>query len=135
VWFNQGAALEQEDAEAARAAYERAIAADPGFLDAHINLGRLLHDSGCLPKAEQVYREAIRGCGDDPVLLYNLGALLDDMGRKAEAVDAYESALRLDPGLADCHYNLSLLYQEQAKPKEALRHMARYRKLIGARSK
>lgn len=134
-WFDRGAALEREDAEAALQAYERAVAADPAFLDAHINLGRLLHEARRFAKAEHVYRAAIKGCGDDPVLLYNLGVLLDDLERTPEAVEAYEAALRSDPGLADCHYNLSLLCEKLARPKDAIRHMARYRTLIGTRSR
>ena len=133
-WFDRGVALEREDAEAALQAYERAIAADPALLDAHINLGRLLHEAGRLAKAERVYREAVKACGSAPVLLYNLGVLLDDVDRKAEALAAYEAALRGDPGLADCHYNLGLLYEKLGKPKEAIRHMARYRALIGGSS-
>jgi len=133
-WFDKAVALEREDAEAALAAYEQAIAADPALLDAHINLGRLLHEAGRFAKAEQVYRDAVRTCGSDPVLLYNLGVLLDDMERKAEAMEAYEAALRGDPGLADCHYNLALLYERLKRPKDAIRHMARYRALISGRS-
>ena len=75
-------------------AYERAIAADPALLDAHINLGGLLHEAGRLAKAERVYRDAIEADGSDAVLLYNLGVLLEDMDRKSEAMDAYEAALR-----------------------------------------
>jgi len=134
-WFDRGVALEREDAEAALQAYQRAIAADPALLDAHINLGRLLHEAGRFAKAEQVYREAVKTCGSDALLLYNLGVLLDDMERKAEAMQAYEAALRGDPGLADCHYNLALLYERLKRPKDAIRHMARYRVLTGARAK
>ena len=65
----------------------------------------------------------------------NLGVLLDDLKRKSEALQAYETALRGDPGLADCHYNLALLYEEFERPREALRHMAEYRRLTGAKSK
>jgi tetratricopeptide (TPR) repeat protein len=133
-WFDKGVALEREDAEAALQAYAQAIAADPALLDAHINLGRLLHEAGRFAKAEQIYREAIKACGSDPVLLYNLGVLLDDMDRKADAMEAYEAALRADPSLADCHYNLALLCEKLEKPKEAIRHMARYRMLVGNRS-
>ncbi len=93
-----------------------------------------MHEAGRFAKAEQVYRDAVRTCGSDPVLLYNLGVLLDDMERKAEALEAYEAALRGDPGLADCHYNLGLLYERLKRPKDAIRHMARYRALIGGRS-
>jgi tetratricopeptide (TPR) repeat protein len=134
AWFDSGMALEKEDADAAQQAYEQAIAADPTLLDAHINLGRLLHEGGRFAKAEHVYREAVKACGGDPLLLYNLGVLLDDMERKAEAIETYEAALRGDPGLADCHYNLALLYEKLEKPKEAIRHMARYRALVGSRS-
>jgi tetratricopeptide (TPR) repeat protein len=134
-WFDRGVALEREDAEAALQAYGQAIAADPALVDAHINLGRLLHEAGRFAKAEHVYREAAKACGSDPLLLYNLGVLLEDMDRKAEAMAAYEAALRGNPGLADCHYNLALLCEKVAKPKEAIRHMSRYRRLIGTRSK
>lgn len=134
-WFDKGIALEREDVEAALDAYERAVAADPAFLDAYINLGRLLHDARRFAEAESVYRRATKRCGDDSLLLYNLGVLLDDMDNVAEAMAAYEAALRLDPGLADCHYNLSLLCAKSGKPREALRHMARYRALTGSRSK
>lgn len=131
--FGQAVALEPEDIEGARRAYEHAIAADPTFLDAYINLGSLLHDTGRLAQAERVYRDAIDRCGEDPAALYNLGVLLDDLDRKQEAMEAYESALRGDPDLADCHYNLSLLCKALGKPREAIRHMAEYRRLIGGK--
>ncbi len=134
-WFDQGLALERDDAEAALRAYEHAVAADPAFIDAHINMGRLLHDTGRFAKAERVYRAALEGCGNDPVLLFNLGVLLDDMDRKREAMQAYEAALRSDPDLADCHYNLSLLCEKLGKPRDAIRHMASYRALTASRSK
>jgi tetratricopeptide (TPR) repeat protein len=133
-WFDTGVALESKDANAALLAYERAVAVDPAFLDAHINMGWLLHEAGDFAKAERVYRDAIKACSSDPTLLYNLGVLLEDMDRKNEAMETYEAALRGNPNLADCHYNLALLCEELKKPKEAIRHMAQYRRLIGARS-
>jgi len=132
-WFEQALALERDEPESARRAYERAIAEAPQLLDARINLGSLLHEAGCLTEAEHVYREAIAACGSAPMLMYNLGVLLDDMDRKHEAMDAYRAALRGDPGLADCHYNLALLCEQFSKPREAIRHMAQYRKLVEAK--
>lgn len=131
--FADGAALESEDADAAVQAYEYAIAADPTLLDAHINLGRLLHERGRQAHAERVYRNAIKACGDEPLLLYNFAVLLDDMGRITDAMKTYQAALRVDPNLADCHYNLALLYEDVQKPKDAIRHMAQYRRLIGGK--
>ena len=59
--------------------------------------------------------------------------LLDDMKRKDEAAQAYEEALRTDPAFADCCYNLALLCEELGRQRDAIRHMARYRKLRGGR--
>lgn len=133
AWFEKGVALERADAAAARHAYEQAVALDPAFLDAQINLGALLHEMGRLDEAERAYRRAIEACGSDSVLLYNLGVLLDETGRAKQAIETYRAALRADPALADCHYNLALLYRAAGKPKEAIRHMAQYRRLTGKR--
>jgi len=124
--------LDRGDTDAAIKAYEHAIATDPTDLDAHINLGQLLHESARLAEAERVYRDALKTCGNDALLLYNFGVLLDDMDRKVEAMAAYQLALRGDPSMADCHYNLALLYEELERPKDAIRHMSQYRRLIAA---
>ena len=94
----------------------------------------MLHEAGRLAEGERVYRRAIAVCGEDPLLLYNLGVLLDDMGRKSAAMDAYEKALRADPRLADCHYNLALLCKSLGRPRQALKHMAQYRRLVKPRA-
>lgn len=128
-WFAQAEALEESDSVGAIDAYRRAIAADPAGVEARINLGRLLHNTGRLAQAEGVYREAIVACGNDALLLFNFGVLLDDMKRKEEAAEAYEEALRAEPGFADCCYNLALLCEELGRQRDAIRHMARYRRL------
>ena len=128
-WFERAEALEDSDSTGALDAYRRAIAADPTHVEARINLGRLLHNTGRLVQAEGVYREAIAACGNDALLLFNFGVLLDDMKRKEEAAKAYEAALHTDPAFADCCYNLALICEELGRQRDAIRHMARYRKL------
>ena len=130
-WFERGVALETLDPRAAVEAYEQAIVTAPGLVKARINLGCLLHETGRFDQAEAVYREALRRNPRDPVLLYDLGVLLHDRGRKREAMEAYEAALRDDPAFADCHYNLALLCKG-LKPREAIQHMAAYRRLIAS---
>jgi tetratricopeptide (TPR) repeat protein len=132
-WFAQGLALEGKDPAAACEAYRRAIAADPANLDAQLNLGRLLHEGKRFAEAEGVYRQAIAACGSDPLLLFNLGVLLEDLGRTNEALEAYERALHRDPLLADCHYNLALVCEQLQRPRQAIRHMAQYRRLVRKR--
>jgi tetratricopeptide (TPR) repeat protein len=95
----------------------------------YVERGCALHDAGRLAQAEQVYREGVETCGEDALLLYNLGVLLEDLERKGDALAAYERALSADPGFADAHYNIALLYEALGKPRDAIRHMAQYRRL------
>jgi tetratricopeptide (TPR) repeat protein len=134
-WFAAGLALERDDAEAALAAYDKAIAAEPTHLDARINRSLLLHEARRLREAERACREAIEACGSDPVLMYNYAVLLEDLDREPEAAEAYEAAIVGDPDMADAHYNLALLQEKLGKPREAIRHMSQYRRLVAAQKK
>jgi len=130
-WFARALSLEAVDPKGALAAYARAVAEDPAHLDARINWGSFLHETGRYAEAERVYRDALETLGSEPVLLYNLGVLLEDMNRRMEAAQAYATAIRANPALADAHYNLALLYKSLGRPREAIRHMSQYRKLVG----
>ena len=128
-WYDRALSLEPNDPQAAIDAYARAVEQEPSNIDARVNWGSLLHEQGRLEEAERVYTRALADVGDDPVILFNLGVLMEDMNRRMEAVHAYQKALRLDPGLADAHYNVALLFEGLGRPKDAIRHMAQYRKL------
>jgi tetratricopeptide (TPR) repeat protein len=130
-WFEHACRLEEKEPEAARDAYERAIALDPLHAAAYANLGRQLHSAGKLHDAERVYRRGIERCAGDALLRFNLGVLLEDFGRQREAVAAYQAALKIDRTFGDCHYNLALLYEAVGKRQEALRHLSEYRRLLG----
>jgi tetratricopeptide (TPR) repeat protein len=107
---------------------EAAPTTDP---EAYIDLGVELHEGGDLAAAERVYREGLATEGAHPMALFNLGVLLEDMQRTAEAMEAYRAALLEDAGFADCHYNLALLCEALGHPRDAIRHMAQYRRLAG----
>lgn len=132
-WFDEAMILENSDREAAKQAYASAIAVDPSFADAHLNLGCLLHEEGDLRQAERAYVAGLKSCGRDPELLFNLGVLLEDLGRFEDAKHAYQEALRGNARHADCHYNLALLCESLGEGRDAIRHMAQYRRLTAAR--
>jgi tetratricopeptide (TPR) repeat protein len=125
--YERGFALEDTDPEAARAAYDACLNADPQHVEARVNLGRLLHLAGRLEEAERVYRAAEE---PEPLVLFNLAVLLEDLGREADAIAAYREALALDPQLADAHYNLARLHERARNPKASLRHLLAYRRLM-----
>ena len=123
-------AFEASAADGSLRVLERPARATVPGAEAYIERGCEFHERGCLPEAERTYREGIQTCGEDPLLLYNLGIVLEDLDRKADALSAYERALSADPAFADCHYNAALLYEALGKPRDAIRHMAQYRRLL-----
>jgi len=60
----------------------------------------------------------------------SIWAWLEDLEKVGEAIEAYERALRFEPDTASAHYNLSRLYEKKGLGKEALRHLADYRRLV-----
>lgn len=129
--FEKALLLEETDVQAAQAAYQACLAADAQHVEARLNLGRLLHIDGRLSEAEEVYRGAE---SSEPLLLFNVAVLLEDLDREAEAISTYREALALDPNFADAHFNLARLYERARKPKDALRHLLAYRRLMGTQT-
>ncbi len=128
-WYEWACELEPGSPGEARKAYERALALDPAHADAHVNLGRLLHESGDPSQAEPHYRAALAGRPDDATAAFNLGVALEDLGRAPEALAAYELAVEADPGNADAHFNAAALAERLGHAAAALRHLRTYRSL------
>jgi tetratricopeptide (TPR) repeat protein len=129
-WYEMGCELEECDTEQATDAYRRAVELDPSHVDAHVNVGRLLHEAGDRSAAESHYRAALELEPADATAAYNLGVLLEDLGRRAEAVGAYVQAIEADSEYADAHYNLAHLYEELGRKQSAVKHLQIYRRLV-----
>jgi tetratricopeptide (TPR) repeat protein len=128
-WYQRGCALEAAAPDEARRAYRHALLLDPSHADAHLNLGRLLHEGGDAAAAAEEYRRALLARPDDATAHFNLGVALEDLGRVEEAIPVYQRAVELDPDLADAHYNLGCLLQRRGRATEALQQLKLYRKL------
>jgi tetratricopeptide (TPR) repeat protein len=125
--YARALAIEDSNPQAAQKAYELCLKADPDYLEARINLGRLLHLAGRLAEAERVYRV---GAKADPFIAFNLAVVLEDLHREPDAIAAYREALALDPQFADAHFNLARLYERAKDPKASLRHLLAYRRMM-----
>ncbi len=127
--FVHGQRLEADDAAAAEAAYRRALALAPDHLDANMNLGALLCDSGRCDEAIDLYERALEYRPDAAPLHYNLAIALEDAGEREAALASYERCLALDPRFADAHFNAGRLHEELGHAQKALRHFSAYRRL------
>src|SRR6059036_4152579 len=128
-WYELGLELEAVDPDEARDAYRRALELDAHHADAHVNLGRLLHEQGMIEEAERHYRLALRERPEHATAAFNLGIALEDLDQPADAIEAYRAALAVEPRLADAHYNVARLYERLGKKAAALRHLSSYERL------
>ena len=128
-WYQVGLELESDDPAEAKAAYRKAIELAPDHVDAHLNLGRLLHEEGRVRTAAECYRQAAALRPTDPTACFNLAVALEDLDRPMEALTAYERAIELDSSYADAYYNIAGIYERLGKRAEATRYLKTYKRL------
>ncbi len=108
--------------------YREVIRLEPGFAQAHMNLGIVFcdfkHDYAA---AESEFRTVIRLTPDNALAYSNLGNALGLQGRFAEAVAAYRDAIRLKPDSAEALNSLGGLLRLQGQFDQAV---AAYRDAI-----
>ncbi|GMA16520.1 tetratricopeptide repeat protein [Deinococcus metallilatus] len=85
----------REEPDAARAAFEQALAVDPGHYRAVTNIGNLELEAGHPAQAEARYREVLRLNPDYDGAHHNLGVALRRQGKLHESVGAIRRAQRL----------------------------------------
>jgi tetratricopeptide (TPR) repeat protein len=129
AWYEMGVHLEIAAPDDARDAYRRALELAPSHAEAHVNLGRLLHEQGELAAAEEQYRAALFVRPDSVPAAFNLGVVLEDRGHGDEAVGVYERLLKRDRDCADAHFNLARLYERSGRKIASLRHLKEYQRL------
>jgi tetratricopeptide (TPR) repeat protein len=129
VQLEQAQALETRDPHAAEAAYREMIGRTTPLIEAYLNLGALLYESGRLNEALAIYEQGLSVAPREPRLHYNRALALEDLQRSADALAAYEACVRIAADFADAHYNAARLYEQLGQSQLALRHFSAYRRL------
>ncbi|MFM8291186.1 MAG: tetratricopeptide repeat protein, partial [Planctomycetia bacterium] len=118
--IDQAIALHQSgQVAAARAIYERILAADPGRSDALQLLGVIAQQEGRHDEAARLISAAVRHEPGNAAYRSNLGLALRSLGRRDEAIRELREAVRLDPAYAVAARNLATLLAEAGDPAAA----------------
>jgi tetratricopeptide (TPR) repeat protein len=130
-WFECGLAVESDPETYAQAAefYQRAIAADPRFADAHCNLGAVYANQGKRDRARQCYERALDLDPEHVEANFNLAMFLEAEGRDEAALAHLQRVLARDPMHSEGHLSLALLYEKLDRARAALPHWRRYLQL------
>ena len=99
--------------------YHRAVALDPDFKEAWMNLGLVILSRGGLDEALSCQRQALRIAPESADAQNNLGMVHYAQGNIVEAENCFRSALRLHPDHANATLNLGSTRQILNHVKEA----------------
>lgn len=113
------AQLDQGREEAARQAFDAALALDPENAAAQANLSFLESQAGRYEEALSHARAAVAAEPEEAVHHYNLGHLLALMGRDEQALESLHRAVKLDAGYAPAFNELGNVYLRLDRPAEA----------------
>ena len=109
------------DLHGARAAYDRAIQANPEALPPIWNVALLLEHSGQTEEAERWYRQVLEKAPKEEEARFRLGYLRLQREDFRGAVEAFEGCLKYRPQWPEAHANLALAYSGLGEREHAER--------------
>jgi tetratricopeptide (TPR) repeat protein len=104
-------------------------AGDTASPDIYDLLGDAYAQAKDYAKAEQAYREAVKGDPDDPGHRHGLAQALTEEGKYAEALEQYNKLTELEPGTAENFLRAAQLYRRLGKFNEAAASLERAKQL------
>jgi tetratricopeptide (TPR) repeat protein len=120
IWCAKQGSLERAESE-----LRRALAIDPAFIPASVNLADLYRAGGRDQAGEAVLVEALARAPKSATLLYALGLVLVREKRLAEAIARLGAAARLAPDNARHGYVYAVALHDSGRKREAIRELER----------
>jgi tetratricopeptide (TPR) repeat protein len=128
--FFEALECEQEgECEEARRRYAAILAVQPDHLEALVNLGNILHQSGFRKEAAAHFRRALSLNPDHVEANYNLANLLEEGQDLENAILFYRKALHVDQEFADAYFNLARVLERVGDLEEARKCWGKYLEL------
>ncbi len=119
--MNAAKADAQDDkTEEAVAKMRKAIALDPGIVDAHLTLGTWLGKLNRPDEAIAEYKQALALKPDNDLAMLNLAYVYRGRGQFEAALEGYRAVLRLDPKNTQARYQLATLYLDLGRRADAV---------------
>jgi len=121
TWFAVGNLYNQLDnKEKAKESYLKALAIDPEFSGAVVNLSIILYDEGNYSEAIPYLEKAFEEAPDNTFIAARLATAYQKSGRTQEAIDKYENVLIKDPNNIQAYLNLISIYRSMGNNAKAI---------------
>ena len=115
-----------QDWDAAIAAYQNALKAEPTSSRSAYNLGLALKAKGDLNRASKAFTMALQLENDMPKALYMLGLTEMQQDHNPIALGQLNRLLRVEPDFAKAHYLLGRIYRDEGRPDMSVIHFQRF---------
>lgn len=99
--------------------YRQIVEQSPDWIEAHINLGVALYQTGDVDEARAAFLTAVQLDPWNGICRYNLGCVLEEQGEIDEAIRHLRCAARVLPSHADARFNLALAYEKRGQRRLA----------------
>jgi predicted Zn-dependent protease len=113
------------------AEYRAALAIDPRYTHAQVNLGAALDDLKDKKGARTTLEAAVRSAPQSKEAWNNLGAVAASTGDTTRALEALNKAVSLDGNYPEAWFNLGLTWEQAGKPKDAAQAWDKFLSLDG----
>lgn len=110
-------------------AYENALAMNPHFVEAMINLANIYFHQRKLPEAAQLLERALAEDSNNYLACYNLANIYDELGETEKAVRLYQQALSIFPEYEPAIFNLAVIYEKSGVVEKAKAQWQKYLQL------
>jgi tetratricopeptide (TPR) repeat protein len=102
--------------------YSQAIAINPQYPRAHLNLARVFARLGKQPEfiAQMQIALVLKPDLVSATDCFNLGNALVKQGKQRSAIDSYEQAIAINPNFLPTYYRLGELFNERERHQEAI---------------
>jgi len=126
VYFQLGnAQFEAGNAQKAALAFEQAVAKDPTYFKAIMNLGLMYDEQQMFPKAIEAFEQAAQLDPKNPDVWSHMGNTYYAQGNHAKATELYQQALKLDPNAQHALYSLGVAFADAGIFREAVVYWGR----------
>jgi tetratricopeptide (TPR) repeat protein len=99
---------------------KRALAVDPGFFAAEVNIGNAQAQLGQLKQAQAAFERARAMAPREPMPVYSLGVLAENRHDVPAAIALYEQSVALAPAFDSGWFNLAAMYARARRWDDAL---------------
>lgn len=111
--------------------WKKALAIDPHYIEAQMNLADSYQQAGDIEQASKTYRRVIAEHKHFHIAKYMLANLLKSQGKLDEASTCYQEVMALEPGYTQAHFSYSGIHKYKDRSDPHINSMLDVRKRAG----